>query len=106
MSSLSSFSIEHTNSSDRLNINIMLLLTKVAFKQIQNNLTPNISYLTLLDKYVFTGLGFLFIVILQNTLSSSNWYRNYDNFDYYSFIGLGLFFIAYNIMFSLIWLLK
>ena len=95
--SFTTYSIEYTNSADRLNVSGMLLLTKVAFKQVQNTLTPNISYLTLIDKYTFTGLAFLFIMMLQNSISVFM----SQGFDDYSFIFLAGVFSIYNVVFSL-----
>jgi len=95
--SFTTYSIEYTNSADRLNVSGMLLLTKVAFKQVQNTLTPNISYLTLIDKYTFTGLAFLFIMMLQNSISVFM----SQGFDDYSFIFLAGIFSIYNVVFAL-----
>jgi hypothetical protein len=97
--SFASFSIHNDNSADRLNINGMLLLTKVAFKQVNSNLIPATSYLTFLDKYVFCGLGFLFLIILQNGLSV---YMG-DIFEYYSIIILSSIFTLYNFIFLILW---
>lgn len=102
LASFTSYSIDYDNSGDRLNISVMLLLTKVAFKQLQNTITPNITYFTMLDKYIVTGLFFLFLVILQNTISPFF----SEQFDNYSFIGLGIFFLVYNLTFSIFWLYK
>ena len=99
LTSFASFSIEKNNSADRLNLNGMLLLTKVAFKQVNNENVPNISYLTLLDKYVFTGLGFMFLVILQNSLAPN---FNSD-FELYSILSLSGIFVIYNFMYLLFW---
>ena len=99
LTSFASFSIEKNNSADRLNLNGMLLLTKVAFKQVNNESVPNISYLTLLDKYIFTGLGFMFLVILQNSLAP-----HFDsNFELYSILVLSGIFVIYNFLYFLFW---
>lgn len=95
--SFTTYSIEYTNSADRLNVSGMLLLTKVAFKQVQNTLTPNISYLTLIDKYTFSGLAFLVIMMIQNSISVFM----SQGFDDYSFIFLVGLFSVYNVIFSL-----
>ncbi len=106
LTSLSSYNIEHTDISERLQLNSMLLLTNVAFKNYQTNLTPNISYFTFLDKYVFTGIGFLFTVILQNSISNSEFFRDDNTFDYYGYTILSGLFVFYNTMFSFMWLKK
>lgn len=99
LTSFASFSIEKSNSADRLNLNGMLLLTKVAFKQVNSENVPNISYLTLLDKYIFTGLGFMFFVILQNCIAT----QLESNFELYSIIALGGIFGLYNLIFCSVW---
>ena len=99
LTSFASFSIEQSNSADRLNLNGMLLLTKVAFKQVNSEVVPNISYLTLLDKYIFTGLGFMFLVILQNCIATMIG----SDFELYSIIALGSIFSLYNLIFCSYW---
>lgn len=99
LTSFASFSIEKSNSADRLNLNGMLLLTKVAFKQVNSENVPNISYLTLLDKYIFSGLGFMFLVILQNCIAT----HLESNFELYSMITLGGIFGLYNFIYCCIW---
>ena len=97
LSSFSTYSIEYENSADRLNVSGMLLLTKVAFKQVQNTLTPNISYLTLIDKYIFCGLAFLFIVMIQNSVAIFM-SQNFDNYSFFFLVGL---FVLYNSVFAI-----
>lgn len=53
---------------DRLSITLTLLLTAVAYKLVVAGDLPNISYLTLLDKYVLASLGFLVLCALENLM--------------------------------------
>jgi hypothetical protein len=51
-----------------MSVNLTLVLTAVAFKFVVSQNLPNISYLTLLDKYVLTSFVMLFIVVVENAV--------------------------------------
>jgi len=68
MLSFCSFSVDVSEPSDRLSVTLTLLLTAVAFKFVVSQSLPTISYLTLLDKYVLSGLVFLCCMAIQNAV--------------------------------------
>ena len=51
---------------DRLAVDLTLLLTSVAFKQVLAGTVPPISYLTLLDWYALCSLGFLLLATFMH----------------------------------------
>ncbi|XP_078360747.1 cys-loop ligand-gated ion channel-like [Oculina patagonica] len=69
--SFCSFSVEISSPSDRLSVTLTLLLTAVAFKFVVSQSLPTISYLTLLDKYVLSGLVFLCCMAIENAVAAS-----------------------------------
>ncbi|KXJ08495.1 ligand-gated ion channel 50 [Exaiptasia diaphana] len=66
--SFTSFSVPISESADRLSVTLTLLLTAIAFKFVVSQSLPTISYLTLLDMYVISGLVFLFCIAVENGL--------------------------------------
>merc|ERR1712085_103115 len=63
--SLTTFSVPPEETGDRLAMNITLLLTAVAFKYTTSSYLPQISYMTLVDKFNM----FCMLVILISCLS-------------------------------------
>ena len=96
---LSSASIDYYKSEDRLNISVMLLLTNIAFKLANNNSLPNTSYLTHIDKYQITAVGFHSLVILQNVIVK--FVNNIDRFDLWSHLFLLGVYLLTHIIFIL-----
>ena len=45
---------------DRLSVNLTLLLTAMAFKWVLNDGTPNVPYLTVMERYVILTFSMLF----------------------------------------------
>ena len=84
--SLSASSIDYDKSEDRLNISVMLLLTNIAFKLTNNSSLPNTSYLTHIDKYQITAVGFHSLVIIQNVIVK--FVNNVSSFDFWSYLFL------------------
>ncbi|XP_068681182.1 cys-loop ligand-gated ion channel-like [Montipora capricornis] len=68
--SFCSFSVDISSPSDRLSVTLTLLLTAVAFKFVVSQSLPTISYLTLLDKYVLSGLIFLGCMAIENAVAA------------------------------------
>ncbi|KAK2553672.1 Cys-loop ligand-gated ion channel [Acropora cervicornis] len=68
--SFCSFSVDISSPSDRLSVTLTLLLTAVAFKFVVSQSLPTISYLTLLDKYVLSGLIFLGFMAIENAVAA------------------------------------
>lgn len=68
--SFCSFSVDISSPSDRLSVTLTLLLTAVAFKFVVAQSLPTISYLTLLDKYVLSGLIFLGFMAIENAVAA------------------------------------
>eukprot|EP01084_Bolivina_argentea_P111308 198650_1 len=62
--SLTVFSIDFEDTSDRLGFTLTLLLTAVLFDT-QSEFTP---YLTFLDKYILSSYGYLTVVMMENSL--------------------------------------
>ena len=58
--------------SNQLSLISTILLTVVAFLFILTQYLPVISYLTLLDKFVYCSLAYIFLIILQTTANSMN----------------------------------
>jgi len=52
-----------------MGLSLTLLLTAVAFKELVNTYLPQISYLTILDKYVLAGFIMQVLVIVQNAVA-------------------------------------
>ena len=63
-----SFDGSRLDTSDRLSITLTLLLTAVAYKFVVASAIPQVSYLTLLDKYISLCFGFLCLIITENAL--------------------------------------
>lgn len=91
--SVTTAAVDYTDFSSRSGITLTLLLTSVAFKSTIASWTPKISYLTLLDKYVFASMLFLSVMIVENfliSLSSSSGAKGFD--------------IAFSVIFALVWI--
>jgi hypothetical protein len=65
--SLTSFLVPINALADRVQINLTLLLTVVAFKLLLSENLPKVSYLTFLDTYVIIAFVFIFIIAVENT---------------------------------------
>lgn len=63
-----SFDGSRLDTSDRLSITLTLLLTAVAYKFVVASAIPQVSYLTLLDKYISLCFAFLCLIITENAL--------------------------------------
>ena len=77
----------------------MLLLISIAFKITNNDKIPNIPYLTHLDKYHITGIGFHTIVIAQNVIAKLT--NNNNNFDVWSIVVLTCILILIHLIFGI-----
>eukprot|EP00002_Diphylleia_rotans_P005451 TRINITY_DN14593_c0_g1_i1.p1 TRINITY_DN14593_c0_g1~~TRINITY_DN14593_c0_g1_i1.p1 ORF type:complete len:379 (-),score=81.43 TRINITY_DN14593_c0_g1_i1:192-1304(-) len=78
---------------DRMSVTITLLLTAVAFKFVTNSYIPQVSYLTLLDKYTMFSFVMLSSVVLENYLIthlSRDNARDVDNIFTVVFVALWL----------------
>ena len=62
----SAFAIDSSHTANRLSVCLTLLLTAVAFKFVVSGSLPPVPYLTLLDKYVFTCMVFIFLISTEN----------------------------------------
>merc|ERR1712070_56736 len=67
--SIGSFAIPRTDVGDRLGVSMTMVLTAVAFKLEISNKLPDLSYLTLLDKFVLASFGFIGAISVENTLA-------------------------------------
>ena len=63
-----SFIIPRSDFVSRLETNLTLLLTAIAFKSLVDDHLPNIAHLTPLDCFILGHLGFLFTVSLENAV--------------------------------------
>ena len=61
-----SFTLSPSESGNRLQITLILLLTAVAFKFGVSQYLPTVCYQTLMDKYVLGCMVFLFVMSVQN----------------------------------------
>ena len=62
----SAFAVDSSDTADRLSVCLTLLLTSVAFKLVVSGSLPPVPYLTLLDKYVFSCMVFIFLISVEN----------------------------------------
>ena len=62
------FAVEVEYTSDKLAINLAILLTAVTFKYVTAQYLPQIPYLTLVDKYVFVGSANIVLATLCNAV--------------------------------------
>ena len=99
LASFSTFSLDQDNIGDKLNVSFMTLLTVIAFKFATTQLLPQVSYLTLLDKYIIWCILFHILVIVQNSLYT---FIDFDYYERYSMVGLGGFLLAFNSYFCYI----
>ncbi len=60
------------DTSSRLAITLTLLLTGVAYKFVVADSLPNLSYLTLPDKYIWSCFAFTLAVVLENAVVPSS----------------------------------
>ena len=122
--SVGAWAIHWRDVSDRLGLDVTLLLVAVAFKQVLATLVPPISYLTLLDVYAFScifqltlamsmhaAMGFTFEdcdTITGNCLFhfdresgyDGTWMPNAYNLDYAMCFVYGLVFIGFDVAYS------
>jgi len=61
--SAASWSVHFREVGERLSLDVTLLLVAVAFKLVISDLTPNLSYLTMLDIYALACVGQLFLAV-------------------------------------------
>ena len=66
---LGAFAIDRKDFSSRCSVVLTLLLTAIAFKFVVSDSLPKIPYLTVLDIYMNTAVGFLLVVFLQQTVT-------------------------------------
>mmetsp|Transcript_2477 Transcript_2477/g.4143 ORF Transcript_2477/g.4143 Transcript_2477/m.4143 type:complete len:477 (+) Transcript_2477:479-1909(+) len=64
---LSAWSLHPADIEGRLAVDFQLILTAVAFKLVLNSMTPNVSYLTVLDIYVLGCFAFLSVVTVYHS---------------------------------------
>lgn len=76
-----SFVMDCSSLSDRLQVNLTLILTLVAFKYATSQYIPQTSYLTYLDKYIIVSFLYLTLVTGQGVLCSTVVEENQDAFN-------------------------
>ena len=69
-SSLSVFTLELESGGDRLAAITTVFLTKVAFQFALSTLLPRLSYLTIIDEYIFACMVFTFSIGVQTSITS------------------------------------
>ena len=69
-SSLFIFALKQDDAGDRLGAITTMFLTKVAFQFALTTMLPRLSYLTVLDKYIFSCMVFSFSIMLQVAIIS------------------------------------
>ena len=57
------FRIDAEDVANRIDVGVALLLTAVAFKLVTSNMTPEVAYLTLLDRYVGVSSIIIFLAV-------------------------------------------
>ena len=84
MFAASVYAIPISDFSSRVSVNITLLLTAVAFKFVTNTWVPQVSYLTLLDKYTMIAIFMLMVQVLENFIVAlRSDHENVDDHDGY-----------------------
>ena len=98
--------VPRTDVADRLSVSLTLVLTAAAYKFVVASMLPQISYFTMLDHYVLMCSGFLFLVVIENGVMSTNtWAGNtlnstaMDNMDETVVQTLLALFLATNVWF-------
>lgn len=71
IASLSSFSLQSPNDSNRLMLSATMLLTSVGIRWTIGNFMPSVSYLTSLDKYSLSSLLIITMVLLYHAIAIS-----------------------------------
>jgi hypothetical protein len=67
LSSLS-FAFSPDDLPSRMNANLTLLLTAIAYKFVISETLPKINFVTALDKYLLFNFGFLYCILVENAL--------------------------------------
>ena len=67
---LGAFSIPRHDSSSRLGVSVTMVLTVVAFKLEISSSLPDLSYLTLLDKFVLISFMYVGAIAMENGLAT------------------------------------
>jgi len=80
---------------NRLNLLITLVLTAVAFSYVVLGELPNVPYLTLMDKYILTGYGFVVLIMIESSFLNIIG-RDNDIICFYIFVSI---YILYHIFF-------
>lgn len=105
--SFSAYAIDAGSPGDRIGISLTLLLTSVAMKYVTNTFVPQVSYLTLLDKFIICCMAFQFLMAGQNIASSFINTRHKSSlkiFEWASFGTLLGLFVLIHLIFGGFWL--
>merc|ERR1719428_982163 len=65
---LTSFSLHPANVDGRLNVDLNVLLTVVAFLLVVSGMVPPVSYVTLMQQYVLGNFGFVMLQTFAHTV--------------------------------------
>ena len=64
------FRIDAEDVANRIDVGVALLLTAVAFKLVTSNMTPEVAYLTLLDRYVGVSNVIIVLAVMAAAVAS------------------------------------
>ena len=97
MLSFAAFAVDRSQTGERLSVSLTLLLTAVAFKFVVAGSLPPVSYMTILDRYIFSCFIFIFLVTVE--ISVASWAANKENWDkferYSIYVAIALFILMH-----------
>merc|ERR1712032_842436 len=74
----------------RLGVDFQLILTAVAFKLVLTSMLPPVSYMTVLDMYVYAGFAFLSAVTVLHTIFPLCFVKRADASPFAEMLGIDL----------------
>jgi len=92
-----SFAIPRDDIGDRASVVVTLILTAVAFRFSTNSSVPKVSFLTFLDRYMFSAFGFLSFILLENAVIFKISDDNKEELELIFMLLIGVFWVLYNI---------
>jgi hypothetical protein len=99
ITSLSTFSIDHSLPHSRLQSAYTLLLTSISFKWVINRSLPTISYFTSLDFYSTSNTVYICFVAAWHAIVAKLWNKNEaKSIDEWALLGFLVFFLLIQIL--------
>ena len=102
MMSWATFAVPATNIGDRLSYAITMALTIVAFQFVMSSELPQVSYMTLLDKYNLFTFSYVLLITMESTIVGYNeigLFHDSDSADNYFAAIIGISFLFGTLIF-------